>query len=110
MYSWVSGSDVSVFFFNKMLHQFPQLSISWSRYDFIKSLSPQNCVFYFQAAALICMQPWQRNSGVFVSLFVFYYFGREGGWDGPVSLYSCEPVMNLLTVPRIIVCEHVTVR
>jgi len=62
-----------------MLHQLPQLSISLSLYNLIKSLSPQNFVFYFQAAVLICMEPWQRNSGGFIPLFVFYYFFLEGG-------------------------------
>jgi hypothetical protein len=32
------------------------------------------------------------------------FFGR--GWDGAVSLCSCEPVMNILIVRRIILCEH----
>ena len=109
MYSRVSGSDIS-FFLIKCFTNFHSCRYRGRFYNFIKSLSPQNCVFCFQATALMCMQPWQRNSGAFIRLFVFFFiiFWKRGGglWDGAVCLYSCEPVMNLLTFRWIIVCEH----
>ena len=41
-----------------------------------------------------------------LAFLFFIIFGGGGLWDGAVFLYSCEPVMNLLTVRWILVREH----